>query len=108
MKSRHAFLTGCGIVLVAIAISGALSARPSGKIYIKGTIMLSGRPFASAWLVLSQNGQEKRRFLTGDDGKYYIGGLSPGAYFVTVLDGATQRFGEQVQLLGDREFNIKI
>ncbi len=108
MKYRHALIAVCWIGLLAMVFPVVLRAQPSGQNYIRGTVTAAGRPLVSAWIVLSQNGDEKRRFLTGDDGKYYIGKISPGAYDLTVLQGRVERFKAQVNLPEESVYNINI
>jgi hypothetical protein len=108
MKYRNALLAACWVGLLAMAFSVALRAQASDQAFIKGTVTESGRPLVSAWVVLSQNGQETRRFLTGDDGKYYIGKISPGGYDISVLEGRVERFKAQVNLPQDSIYNINI
>jgi len=108
MKYRHVLIAAGWAGIMAMIFSVALRAQPSDQSYIRGTVTVAGRPFVSAWIVLSQNGQVKRRFLTGDDGKYYIGKVSPGAYDITVLQGLVQRFEAQVSLPKDSIYNINI
>lgn len=43
-----------------------------------------GGPVASVWLVVSKDGSEVKRSLTGDDGRYYLNDLADGRYDVTV------------------------
>jgi hypothetical protein len=43
-----------------------------------------GSAVASVWLVVSKDGSEVKRSLTGDDGRYYLDGLAAGSYKVTV------------------------
>lgn len=108
MKYRHVFIAACWVGMLAVVFSVALRAQTSDRSYIKGTVTVAGRPLVSAWVVLSQNGQEVRRFLTGDDGKYYIDKIVPGAYALTVFQGSVERFKAQVNLPKDSIYNINI
>jgi hypothetical protein len=108
MKYRSILLAAFGTILIVAVFSVTLKAQAFGQTYVKGTVTVSGRPFVSAWVVISQNGQEKRRFLTGDDGKYYIGKISPGVYDITVLEGVVQRFNAQINLPRDRVYDIRV
>lgn len=97
-----------GIILLAALFSFAFSAEPGGR-YIKGLVTApTGRPLASVWVTVSQNGAEKGRSLTGDDGKYYISNLNDGAYDIVVLQGNRQLYRGQVSLPGNSSHNILI
>jgi hypothetical protein len=105
MKNRLIFQTVAGIALLAIILSMTLSARSAGA-YITGTVTRAGRPLPSVWVILSQDGNEKGRSLTGDDGKYYLNNLSDGVYKLQVYRGNRQLIEEQVSLPGDTNHNI--
>jgi hypothetical protein len=75
------------ILIAAAAAALALptlasAASLSGKVTASG-----GEPATSVWLVVSTNGNEVKRSHTGDDGRYYLGGLAAGEYEVTVERG---------------------
>ena len=107
MNTRLIFQTVARVVLLSIVFSMALSARPSGA-YITGTVTRFGRPVPSAWVVVSQNGSEKGKALTGDDGKFYISNLSDGPYQLAVYRGDRQLSNEQVNLPGDSNHNVSL
>jgi hypothetical protein len=74
------------IALIAAA-SGLADAQQSKRTFVKGTVTSAGTPARSVWVIVSLNGNEKGRSLTGDDGKYYISNLDPGTYdFVVQRD----------------------
>jgi len=101
MKSRLIFRTPLAATLLAIVFSIAVSAQSDDRC-IKGIIQSpSGRPFSSVWVIVSQNGNEKGRSLTGDDGKYYISNLSDGVYDLAVYKGNGLLHKEQVDLRAD-------
>jgi hypothetical protein len=107
MKNRHIFRSACGLALLAMVFSVALSAQSGG--YIKGVVKSSsGRLFISVWVAISQNGVEKGRALTGDDGKYHITNLSEGMYEIVVLQGNREVYKEQVNLPGDTRHDILV
>ena len=58
------------IVLIAAASSGLSDAQPSTRTFVKGTVTSAGEPARSVWVIISLNGHDKGRSLTGDDGKY--------------------------------------
>ena len=108
MKTRHIVRSAFGIALLAMVFSIALSAQPAGT-YITGVVKSSsGRLFVSVWVAISQNGVEKGRSLTGDDGKFYISNLNEGIYDIIVLQGNRQVFKEQVNLPGNNRYDILI
>jgi hypothetical protein len=108
MKTRHIFRLAFAIALLAMVFSIGLSAQP-GATYITGVVKSSsGRLFASVWVAISQNGAEKGRSLTGDDGKYYISNLNAGTYDIVVLQGSRQVFKQQVNLPGNSRYDILV
>ncbi len=109
MNTKLVFRTSLGAALLAIVFSLAVSARPDNS-YVKGIVKSpSGNLFTSVWVIVSQNGYEKGRSLTGDDGKYYISNLSDGVYDVAVYQGRRQIYKGQVYLRADtRRHDISI
>jgi hypothetical protein len=108
VKTGQTFRTACGVVLLAMVFSIALSAQSGGG-YIKGVVQSpTGKLHTSVWVTVSQNGVEKGRSLTGDDGKYYIRSLADGGYDVLVLQGDRQLFKGYVNLPGNSRFDILI
>lgn len=95
-----------GVLLLASVFSVAPSAQ-QGR--IKGTVKSSsGRPLASVWVVISQNGAEKGKSLTGDDGKFYISNLNDGQYQIVVLSSNRQLYRGEVNLPGESNYVIQI
>ena len=68
------------IALIAAVSPGLADAQPVTRTFVKGTVTAAGKPARSVWVIISLNGREKGRSLTGDDGKYYIANLDPGTY----------------------------
>ena len=68
------------IALIAAVSPGPADAQPVTRTFVKGTVTSAGKPARSVWVIISLNGREKGRSLTGDDGKYYIANLDPGTY----------------------------
>jgi hypothetical protein len=95
-------------VVMATAFSGVSSAQSSTRTYLKGTVLSPRGPVRSVWVIVGQSGRDKARSLTGDDGRYYIGNLEPGQYYVTVSNGKSQLHKGQVSLPKDRTYNIRI
>ena len=94
------------IALVAAASSGMSDAQPSSRTFVKGTVTLAGKPARSVWVVVSLNGHEKGRSLTGDDGKYYIADLDPGTYDIVVEKGGQLYKGRATLPVTNGTFNI--
>ena len=102
MKSRLIFPKALGVTLLVITLSTATIGAWSGDGYIKGVVQSpSGRAFSSVWVIVSQNGYEKGRSLTGDDGKYYISNLNDGVYDLVVYRGTSQMYQGQVDVRAD-------
>jgi hypothetical protein len=95
-------------VAIAAAFSGMSGAQSSNRTYLRGVVLSGGKPARSVWVIAGQNGTEKSRSLTGDDGRYYIGNLAPGRYDVTVMSGKNQLYKGQVSLPANSTFNIRI
>ena len=51
--------------------------QPVTRTFVKERSHRRGKPARSVWVIISLNGREKGRSLTGDDGKYYIANLIP-------------------------------
>jgi hypothetical protein len=105
MRNRLIFQTVVGVIVLSIVLSMTLSARSAGA-YITGTVSKGGNPLPSVWVVISQDGYEKGRSLTGDDGKYYVSNLSDGVYKVAVYRGKLRIAEEEVSLPKDSRHNI--
>lgn len=74
--------------------------------YVTGTVTSAGRPVSSVWvIIIIKGGDEKGRSLTGDDGKYYIGNLDDGAYYLIASRGNRQ-VRHEVTLPLDRVHDI--
>ena len=95
-------------VVMATAFYGVSSAQSSNRTYMKGVVLSSRGPVRSVWVIVGQNGRDKARSLTGDDGRYYIGNLEPGQYNVMVLNGKSQLHQGQVSLPKNSTYNIRV
>ncbi len=108
MKTRHVFLSACGIVLLAMVFSVAAVAQ-SGEASVNGEVKgTRGQMLVSVWVAVSQDGVEKGRSLTGDDGLYYITNLSGGDYDIIVLEGDRELYRERVSVAGDSRHDILV
>jgi hypothetical protein len=79
--------------------------------YISGRVVSGpSKPAGSIWVIVYSGATQKGRSLTGDDGKYYISGLAPGAYSIVVRKQPTgvDLFQSQISLPQNRIYNVKI
>ena len=79
---KHTLPLMMPIAVIAAASPGFSEAQQ--RTFVKGTVTSAGTPARSVWVIVSMNGHEKGRALTGDDGKYYIANLDPGTYDIVV------------------------
>ena len=108
MKCRYFFRWGCVLIILGILFSIPVTAQ-SGRQYVKGVVKSSsGRLYTSVWVSVSQNGIEKNKSLTGDDGKYYLSGLDEGVYDITVSNGKYSVYTGQISLPTDARHDILI
>lgn len=106
MRNRRKVQMALGVLLLATVFSVASSAQ-AGR--ITGTVKSpSGAPVISAWVIVSQNGVEKGKSLTGDDGKYYISNLGDGTYQVVVVKSNRQLYRAEVNLPADGNYDIQV
>lgn len=94
---------------VSAAILAAASTALAAGESMRGTVTSSsGQLVASAWVVVVQGGTEKGKSLTGDDGRYYIGGLDSGSYQITVRKGDQVLYQGNVNLPANQAFDIRV
>ncbi len=72
-----------GLLLAFPAVTASQKESQEG-FTIKGVVSVAKKPLRSGLVVISQNGQEMYKYVTGDDGKYYIANLSYGIYDISV------------------------
>ncbi|MDT7603846.1 MAG: Carboxypeptidase regulatory-like domain [Acidobacteriota bacterium] len=109
MKNRAFLTTVFGVGLLLFALSISLSARAAGGSDIRGVVsQQSGQPLRSVWVIVSQNGSERGRSLTGDDGRYYIGDLDQGGYEIVVKSGDREIFRGSVNLPANQRYDIPV
>jgi len=94
------------IALIAAASPGPSGVQPATRTSVKGTVTSAGKPARSVWVIVSLNGREKGRSLTGDDGKYYIADLDPGTYDFIVERGGQLYKGRATLPVVNGTFNI--
>lgn len=97
------------VVLAALVPISLAAAPPRGEVYMKGAVTTApNNPVRAAWVILIQNGAEKGRSLTADDGRYYIGDLNAGEYQVVVRQGTRSVFEGSVRLPEQSINNIRV
>jgi len=94
------------IALIAAVSPGPADAQPVTRTFVKGTVTSAGKPARSVWVIISLNGREKGRSLTGDDGKYYIANLDPGTYDFVVERSEQLYQGRATLPIMNGTFNI--
>ena len=106
MRNRRMVQTMLGGWLLATIFSVALSAQAD---HLTGMVKSSsGAPLASVWVIISQDGVQKGKSLTGNDGKYYISNLGGGTYQVVVMKSKRQLYQAQINMPGDGNYDIQI
>ena len=106
---NQAIIRGFGIVMViALFTATAIGFQSRSAAYLKGAVTQSNKPLRSVWVIVSQSGEERGRYLTGDDGKFYIGNLPAGDYDIAVWQGKQQIHSERINLSGNKILNIAI
>ena len=108
MKGRLFFRSAVAAGLLLVAFSAASSAPPVGNANIRGTVSRQSAPLRSVWVIVSRQGGEKGRSLTGDDGRYYIGGLDAGDYEIAVKSGDRQIYAGRVNLPANQRFDVSL
>jgi outer membrane usher protein FimD/PapC len=104
MKRARVFIPG----LVLMLATGVALAPAAYAAELAGTVFsASGQPVPSVWVVLTQ-GEEKGRFLTGDDGKYYIGNINPGDYQMQVKRGDAVLLRSTVHVPASGNHNLRL
>lgn len=98
MNTRLIYRAALGLGLPAAVLVMVLSTQAVGNGYIKGTVTRAGQPVRSVWVAVTQNGHERGSSPTGDDGRYYIGGLENGIYEVEVRQGDQRLCRRQFRL----------
>jgi hypothetical protein len=102
-----------GIILLFslfIMLWEAEKAQCAQASYITGRIesASSRKPLPSLWVVVYDGRTLKGRSLTGDDGKYYIGGLEYKGYKIVVRRGSKELFEEVIRLPQHEHHDIRV
>jgi hypothetical protein len=107
--SNEAIIRAClGVIVTAFITASAIGFQSQKATYIKGVVTQSKKPLRSVWVIASQAGQERGRYLTGDDGKFYISNLPSGDCDLAVWQGKQQIYSGRISLPGNNIFNITI
>ena len=103
MKKTHVLTL---MVLVVVLLAPAVAAAAESGHHVTGTVTANGRPVASVTVKIQIGGNTKRS-VTGDDGRYYIGGLRAGRYkLVASKDGDVTT--KNVEVSGPTVVNIEL
>jgi hypothetical protein len=99
------------LLIVALAAGAWWSAAPraygAGDAYITGRVLTrSSKPLAAVWVVVSEGTTVRGRSLTGDDGRYYVGGLERKGYELAVTRGRQTLARRQVRLPENKAYDI--
>jgi hypothetical protein len=95
------------LALVLVARAQADAEAPMAS--IRGAVVsAAGRPAGSVWVLVLQGTREAGRTVTADDGRYYVGRLSPGSYTVLVKRGKSILYRGQVTLPRDAIHNVRL
>ena len=96
------------VIMIALLSAAAIGFQAQSPTYLKGVVTQSNKPVRSVWVIASQFGQERGRYLTGDDGKFYIPNLSSGDGDVVVWKDKQQIYSGRFNIPGDKTLNIVI
>ena len=111
MNSRIFFrsaVAAVAAVLLAAVLCAPPPARAQGSANVSGTVTYQRRPLRSVWVIVSQNGTEKGRALTGGDGLYYIGNLAGGGYQIRVERQGRQLYSKEIRLPDNSKCDIPL
>src|SRR5262245_34544112 len=94
-------------ILLAIVLLFDILAAPSETHYLIGKVLFGVKPATRVWVIVDGT---KVRTLTGDDGRYYLGGSAVGTYTVIVrrTPNGPDLFKQQVKVPSAKEFNITL
>lgn len=104
MKKPALALVGLTLALLILRAHA-----PGATLYLTGKVTSGpSNPVRSVWVMVFEGSQLKGRSLTGDDGRFYIGGLEQKSYTVVVRRQAsgTNLTSQSVTLPRDQVHNI--
>jgi hypothetical protein len=108
MRKRMICRAALALGLLTTVLALALSTHAFGAGYIKGAITQGGQPVGSVWVTVVQNGTEKGSCPTGDDGRYYVGGLDNGVYEIVATHRGQQLCRRQVSIPNNSTYDIAL
>jgi len=84
--------------------------KAQSTLYLTGTVVMrsTNRPASSLWVEVVNRGVSVARSLTGDDGRYYISGLTAGSYEIVVLRSDQEMYRSQIRLTTNQTHNISL
>ena len=113
-RARFSLLSrnGATLLLLAGVLLGARGQAPvaSGD-YVTGAVTTAqSKPAPSLWVMVYDGATLKGQTLTGDDGRYYVGGLDDKTYTVVVRKqpSSSNLASQSVTLPQGRVCNIKL
>jgi Carboxypeptidase regulatory-like domain len=94
--------------LAAALASAAPAAAQKKGASVRGTVRdRAGRPAVSVWVIVSGSGRDWK-FLTGNDGRYFIGYIAPGRYRIEARKGGDAVYSDTVTLRGNEVRDIRL
>jgi Carboxypeptidase regulatory-like domain len=98
------------LVLMSLAVMMTDFVQAAQESHIAGVVTYAnGRPAGSLWVIIyNRNEKQAGYYLTGDDGRYYIGYLAPGTYVLKVKRKESVLIQRSVSLPRDQNINIRL
>lgn len=97
-------------LVATLMIIGLLGAQ-TASYHLTGRVTVGpSNPASRVWVILDNGSNQLTRALTGDDGRYYISGLSSQTYTVVVRRDlkSADLFNRQVSIPTKGDYNIQI
>jgi hypothetical protein len=105
LKSCQAATLAIAIAILAFASQQALAQK---KTFVTGGVYeVTGRPAVSVWVILRKDRRDWK-FLTGDDGRYFIGYIEAGRYTLTVERRGRLIYNDAISLPADQNHDIRL
>lgn len=105
-------ITSAVLLLVSGILGGApRPARASSGDYVTGTVTTAqSKPAPSMWVMVYDGAVLKGRTLTGNDGRYFVGGLVEKTYTIVVRKqiSGSNLASKTITLPQDRLCNLKL
>ncbi len=107
-RGKRRDLLLAGLALVAGQALPSPTRAASGRTFVTGTVFYAnGRTAVSVWVVL-QGGSRELSFLTGGDGRYFIGNIPPGNYVIRVRHFDQELFSSSISLPSNQRYDIAL